>query len=259
MDPNFISFHALAFKVENKKILKFWFGRQNNKKRKRCCLQNKTLNHGAVKDVVVNGPIAKLIKLRCDNSRPLMAVWFLLRSVFIILIIVTSITEPVLYQSNLDHGTELKHCGHHILLSWNADVTVAILFLCFTVCILVYDFRAFLHMILSMPRWVRKEHLSWTKPRVASHYFYRFTQFAYLISTVILCLAKIIYLLLDEYEIMSVFTNEVFIVVCIFGAVWSILFFVQLIPKFGYFVLSMQRMLSYFVQVRTNSIDLQLS
>ena len=188
------------------------------------------------KDAYLNDPISSWISTLLRINMPCIVLWFIYRVLYIMLFLTC---DSLIQDDCNDNGK----CRRRTKLSVNVNLGMYFAIFVMSALMIICDIIDFVHWLCFHPRWLNKN-VYGTKPINMHHLFYRLSHFsAVLIATVSSAVA-----LACHFENISPYpAMEIAVIIGVWSFVWSVLYFIQLIPMLGYYVMSIQRMLKDFM------------
>ena len=184
-------------------------------------------------EVVTKGFIGKWLDIRKKIYLPFILLWVAMRLILILI----AFFPAGLADAMAPEGTL---CGFSIAMSEYVKVTAVIFLIIITALCLLYDiYDTTNYYRLSKP---------WTKiytqlpgENVVRYYYYRINQLAMNLVILISCLNRMSW----HYwkESVPVYPAQILFVFMVVSSVWSLLYFAQLMPVIGTYVIATQRML----------------
>ena len=187
-------------------------------------------------------PFLDWMQKKCNVFVPLMWAWFLLRLIFILLFTLYDFPEPVtnletLSESQVNSTLPSPCNGKWIALPESLRLTLMSFLMIFCICVVISDIAECIFYF------VRSDHLS-KLPKRRKKYVVLVK--VYRLNQLVLMICMFITLILRTLPTHSpaLFTvkHMLYAVVWI-TSMWSILYFLQLIPFMGYFVITIQSMI----------------
>lgn len=197
------------------------------------------LNNNYVQKCFSQGVIHNWIQCRGRAIRPFIWVWLFLRiTIVITAFFLADLIEPI--------TEEIPSCGIRLALPFSFKLGFNILIVVYTTVLFIYDVYDVIHVHTYLNVSWKTNYPRRSGTTIANFVFYRGTQFLFNASMLGMCSSRIsaVY---GGPQIPDIVGQTAFIMV-IFGSIWSLFFFVQLLPSIGYYVISIQRMLNDFAQ-----------
>ena len=194
------------------------------------------LTNKYVKDAYLNEPMRSWSSIIMRVNLPCLFIWGFLRLVYIMLFLVCDLNLNGTCDVNSTCSND-KHINSLVNLSIHWVVLVASIF------IILGDFYDFVYWLFYHPSWLYRQ--VYGRKAMDTHYiFYRIVHF----STVFVATVAITITLINYYTNINLsHAVEAAVLAVVFGFVWSVLYFLQIVPTFGYYVMALQRVLKdYF-------------
>ncbi len=226
------------------------------------CLDKSTIserNRERTKQAFHSQPLCAWLDANFRANYLYIIIWIAIRVTFALLLFIIDYQAIILtYSVDLDNFsimsasnnqniTRVSSCSG-IPLTPKAHFRMMILLSILSVFMIIYDIWDLGRMIL-----IRKQNMEYISktPRGKKSFilhvqFYRTIHFINCIST--LGLLIIVWIFISGGP--NLFNTYAFILVCVIsvGSIWSLFYFIQIIPNVGYFVISIQRMVTNLVQ-----------
>ena len=194
------------------------------------------LTNKYVKDAYLNEPMRSWSSIVMRVNLPCLFIWGLLRFVYIILFLVCDL--------NLSDACDVNEtCSGNSLFSTGVNLSMHWVALAASIFIILGDFFDFVYWLFYHPRWLYK-HVYGRKPLNSHYIFYRLVHF----STVFVAVIAITITLMNYYTNTDVsHAVNIGVLAGVFGIVWSVLYFMQIVPIFGHYVMALQRVLKDYI------------
>lgn len=197
------------------------------------------LNDAHVRRILIEGILWKWMFCRSKAVLPFIWIWLLYRILIIIIAyFLADVMDPILL--------DVPNCGTGLDLSFGVRLASNIVIVICTSVSVIYDVyeKIRVHNVL-IPKCLRK-YPQKSGPQISRYHFYRGTQCAFNLALLALCMSRIIVICGGPHiPILGVY---LLLIITIFGAVWSMFYFFQLVPSIGYYVMAIQMMLFDFLQ-----------
>ena len=191
-----------------------------------------------VKDAYLSHPLRSWSSIVLQVNLPYILFWCFLRSVYIMMFLVCDL--------NIKHicdGMRHDNCTDTTELGADVNLVIYWVVLALSACMIMINIYDFVRWVFCYPSWLSRL-VYGRKPLGSHHIFYRLLHFfSVLIVTVATTIALVNYYT-DSYTEHVV---DIGVLAGVYGFVWSLLYFMQLLPMFGYYVMAVQRMLKDFM------------
>ena len=198
--------------------------------------EEENINSNYLKDACLKDPICSWISIVLHTNLPFIVWWFINRLLYIMLFLAC---DPVVQDVCDNNG----NCPRGTIFSVNVNLGMYYALLLMSVFMVVGDIIDFVHWLSFHPRWLYRKVYG---PKTISmhHVFYRLSHF----SAVLVAAISSAVTLGCHYENISPYpAMEIAVVFAVWSFVWSVLYFIQLLPMVGFYVMSVQRMLKDFI------------
>ena len=194
-------------------------------------LRNNKLADPYTKEAYTSGLIGQWIAYQKKVFMPLILMWLFFRTVLLLLALFPTMTS-------VDDGS--RNCGIHLGFPRNVSLVTPFILVVFATLSIVYDMLEISRFGRASPHWMKK-YVPIKGNLVVRYYFYRICQFLNNLGIFVSCINKIA---AHYWEpILPAFVDTYMAFMVAWGLIWSLLFFVQLSPIFGTYVIATQRML----------------
>ena len=194
-------------------------------------LNNAKLRDEYTSRFITSGIIARWIDLRKNVYLPFIVFWAAIRIFSIFLAFIpAALGDPT--------GPDV--CGASIQVSKSVNLAAIVTLILLTTVALLYDLYDMVAVNTLDQSW--KKIYTQTKGRKVVHYFfYRGVETILNCVLLVMCLNKVIWYSSGKH--LPIYLAQVLFVTMVSCSVWSLLFFAQLVPFVGTFVMATQRML----------------
>ena len=188
------------------------------------------------KDAYLKDPVCSWISAILCINLPYIVWWFIYRVLYIILFLAC---DPII-KDDCDDNDE---CQRRTQLSVTDNLGMYFAIFMMSALMFIYDIIDFVYWLIFHPSWLSQK-VYGSKPMNMHHVFYRLSHFiAVFVATISSAVA-----LACHFENISPYpAMELAVIIGVWSFVWSVLYFIQLIPMLGYYVMSIQRMLKDFM------------
>ena len=188
------------------------------------------------KDAYLSEPMRSWSNIILRVNLPYIAVWFVVRVLYITLFLVCDLNIK-------DISARYDNCTNKVELSTDANLVIYLVVLVLSILMITANVFDFVSWIFCHPSWLYR-HVYGRKPISSHRMFYRLLHFfSVMVVTVATTIALINYYTNSNTE----HAVEIGVLAGVYGFVWSLLYFMQLMPMFGYYVMAVQRILKDFV------------
>ena len=173
----------------------------------------------SVEDMYQNDPMRGWLDATYFVNIPIIVLWAVFRVTYIVLFLASASVNSV---------------TTNLIISW--------IILIISILIIVVDFVDFIRNMVFRPRWIKR--VVYGRKRTAiNQTFYRITHFAAVVIVAIITTVSLV----DYYrKSLSYDISGYGVIAAVYGFVWSGLYFFQILPVFGHYVMAVQRMLKDF-------------
>ena len=188
------------------------------------------------RDAFLKDPICNWISVIERVNMPYIIMWCVLRIVYVMVFLAC---DPTI----ADFCDNKDGCPDTAKLDVNTNLVLYIVATVMSVFMVFGDIFDFIRWVYHQPPWLFK-HVYGPKSVGMHHVFYRISHYSVSLIVAVSCVATLVchFTNRSPYPVMDI--AVIFAVLCF---VWSILYFIQLVPMFGNYVIAMQRMLKDFV------------
>ena len=198
-------------------------------------IEESRISRTSVKEVYLNDPINSWIKAVYAVNTPFIVVWALLRAAYIYLFLQCDLKIVPLCTGN-------STCAHTNVHSVETNLILYWLVFGMSVLMIAIDLNEFIGHMICRPRWLKRVVYGSKKVGMRRN-FYRITHFgAVLIVAIITAVTLISYTINGQFG----HIGQYGVIAAVYGFVWSALYFVQLLPMIGHYVMAVHGMLKDF-------------
>ena len=196
------------------------------------------LNDEFTTKFITSGLISRWVKIRKNIYFPFIVFWAAVRLLSIFLAFFpAALGDP--------QGTDNATCGTYIHVPKSVNTVAIITLIALTTFALLYDIYDMVRLYRLNTRWM--EIFTPIKGHCVVHYvFYRVVEVILNLVMLVMCLNKIIWHHWGHH--LPIYLGQVMFVIMTCCSVWSLLFFAQLMPVVGTYVMATQRMLHSFTK-----------
>ena len=189
-----------------------------------------------VEEMYLGGPMRSWLEAIYSVNIPLITIWAIFTAAYICLVLSCDMT----IDNVCGHNTTYQNT-HSISVTTKRDIFWSMNII--SIIIIVIDIIELVQYIVFRPRWLNRVVYGKKKPGM-SQAFYRITHFlAVLVVAVVTTVS-----LNDHYKNrISYNIGGYGVVAAIYGFVWSVVYFLQILPVIGHYAMAVQRMLMDFV------------
>ena len=189
-----------------------------------------------ISDAYLKDPICNWISVIKKVNIPYIIMWCVIRILYIVVFLAC---DPV-FDDICDYT---GGCPDTTILGVNANLAMYIVATVMSVFMVGGDIFDFIHWLYQEPRW-RYRHVYGPKSISMHHVFYRLSQYSVALIIAVSCVVTLACHFTNRSPYPAMDIAVIFAVLCF---VWSMLYFVQLVPVFGNYVIGVQRMLKDFI------------
>ena len=219
-------------------------------------LDEKKVGLKAVREVFLTDPMKTWFSAIMFSNMPYIIIWGLLRMSFLAAFFFAMILSDEITKIERERHTSSTpvNISTSIYNVSNDDIIESIgpalfytsLYVCvFSSCALLSDTVSFLHLLLRFKQWHLKT-VNGTKSLAAYTRFYRFAQICVLIGAFVAGQGVLNNYMTQRYDFSLLHYLDSMVIVAVCTSVWSVLFFLQLVPVLNIYVIAIQRMLGDF-------------
>ena len=189
-----------------------------------------------VEETYLTDPMRSWIAGICSVNIPVVVTWAIFRIAYICLFLSCDVSVEGECSGNTT-------CDNQYAKSVSKGLNNIWALLVVSVLIIVIDFVDFIRYILIRPRWLNR--IVYDKKRIGmTQLFYRVSHFLAVFMVAIMASVALV----DYYRNrLSYDISGYGVIAGVYGFVWSFLYFFQFLPKFGHYVMAVQRMLNDFI------------
>ena len=198
-------------------------------------LEESKISNKSVNRIYLSDPMRSWLKAIFYVNVPLIVIWAFLRTVYIYLFLECDLTiVPVC--------TDNATCQHNNVNSVATNLVFYWSIFCMSLFTISVDISEFVVHLISSPHWLN--HVVYRRKRRGMRQnFYRIAHFVAVLSVVVFIGEELIKYYLDSHYNRGAGYG---VVAAVYGFVWSVLYFCQLLPMIGHYVMAVQRMLRDF-------------
>ena len=191
------------------------------------------LNDEFTTKFITSGLISRWMKIRKNIYLPFIVFWAAVRLLSIFLAFFpAALGDP--------QGTDNATCGTYIHVTKSVNTVAIITLIVLTTFALLYDLYDMVRLYRLNTRWMGK-YTPMKGQRVVHYVFYRVLEAILNVVLLVMCLNKIIWHHWGHH--LPIYLGQMLFVTMTCCSVWSLLFFAQLMPVVGTYVMATQRML----------------
>ena len=215
-------------------------------------LEKSQLASESTKKCYTTEPMRSWFKKKYRMNIPFLALWCAFRTTYTCLFFYSNmeIKRPAHEVIDVNATNITKNASEEIATVCNADIdadseankTMVYLLIAMSVMMLAVDMADLLIYIFFTPQWVKKK----GKELVLHFRFYRAVQTILAVSVLTLAMTHLFNERFHGY--INLQAEHTFYVLAASLAIWSLLYFMQLVPWLGYYVVAIQRMIMAFAQ-----------
>ena len=198
-------------------------------------IEESRISRTSVKEIYLNDPINSWIKAVYAVNTPFIVVWALLRAAYICLFLQCDLKIVSVCTGN-------STCAHTNVHTPETNLILYWLVCGMSVLIITIDLNEFIQHMICRPRWLSRVVYGSKKAGMRRN-FYRVTHFgAVLIVAIITTVTLIGYTVNGQI----IHIGQYGIIAAVYGFVWSALYFLQLLPTVGHYIMAVHGMLKDF-------------
>ena len=198
-------------------------------------VEHARISRRAVEEMYLTDPMRSWVDAICSVNTPVIVTWAIFRIAYICVFLTCYISTEDECSSNMTCANQYPKSVSKCLINYWTVFVISVL-------IIAIDFIDLIRYILFRPRWINR--VVYEKKRTGmTQLFYRVTHF---ISVFVVAIDTLIALIDYHKNSESYDKGGYGLIASLYGFVWSILYFLQILPKFGHYIMAVQRMLSDF-------------
>ena len=190
----------------------------------------------SVEETYLTDPMRSWVAGICSVNIPVVVIWAMFRIVYISFFLSCDVSIEKECTGNMT-------CDNQYAQSVSKSLINIWVVLVISVLIIAIDLVDFIRYILIRPRWLNR--VVYDKKRLGmTQLFYRITHFLSVFMVAIMTSVALV----DYYRNrLSYDISGYGVIAGVYGFVWSFLYFFQILPMFGHYVMAVQRMLNDFI------------
>ena len=191
------------------------------------------LNDEFTTKFITNGLIARWVKIRKAIYLPFIVFWAAVRLFSIFLAFFpAALGDP--------QGTDIPGCGAYIHVSKPVNKVAILTLIVLTTFSFLYDLNDMVRVCRLNKQWM-KIYVPLKGNEVVHYIFYRVVEVILNVVLLVMCLNRMIWYHWGHH--LPIYPTQMLFVIMVCCSVWSLLFFAQLMPVVGIYVMATQRML----------------
>ena len=189
-----------------------------------------------VKDAYLSEPMRSWSSIVLQVNLPYIVIWCFLRFLYITLFLVCDLNIK-------DICDRHDNCTDKTELGTDVNLVIYWVVLVLSICMIIENIFDLGRWVFCYPSWLYRQ-VYGRKASGSHHMFYGLLHFL----SVLMVTAATTIVLVDYYtDSYTEHVVEVGVLAAVYGFVWSVLYFMQLLPIFGYYIIAVQRMLKDFL------------